>query len=82
MLDVRGTIGREGQRGLFSATGLNTGLVVCADDVIIGTQWSTLPDALIKDRGWVRLLQHIQRLGPESRQEERGLLQVCRAGTG
>jgi hypothetical protein len=33
---------------LFSAAGLNTGLFVCADDVIIGTQWNALPDALIK----------------------------------
>jgi hypothetical protein len=48
MLDVRGTIGRRRQRRLFSAAGLNTGLFVCADDVIIGTQWSVLPDALVK----------------------------------
>ena len=27
---------------------MNTGLFVCADDVIIGTQWNALPDALIK----------------------------------
>jgi hypothetical protein len=47
MLDLRGAIGRWRQRRLFSA-GLNTGLFVCADDVIIGTQWSALPDALIK----------------------------------
>ena len=33
---------------MFSAAGLNTGLFVCADDVIIGTQWNALPDALIK----------------------------------
>ena len=48
MLDVRGTIGRRRQRRLFSAAGLNTGLFVCADDVIIGTQWSALPDTLVK----------------------------------
>jgi len=48
MLDVRGTIGRRRQRRLFSAAGLNTGLFVCADDVIIGTQWNALPDALVK----------------------------------
>jgi hypothetical protein len=28
--------------------GLNTGLFVCADDVIIGTQWNALPEALVK----------------------------------
>ena len=27
---------------------MNTGLFVCADDVIIGTQWNGLPDALVK----------------------------------
>ena len=27
---------------------MNTGLFVCADDVIIGTQWSALPDTLVK----------------------------------
>ena len=48
MLDVRRVIGRPRQRRLFSAAGLNTGLFICADDVIIGTQWSALPDALIK----------------------------------
>jgi len=48
MLDVRRAIGRRRQRRLFSVAGLNTGLLVCADDVIIGTQWSARPDALIK----------------------------------
>ena len=48
MLDVRRAIGRRRQRWLFSAAGLNTGLFVCADDVIIGTQWSALPDTLVK----------------------------------
>ena len=48
MLDVRRAIGRRRQRRLFSAAGLNTGLFVCADDVIIGAQWSALPDALVK----------------------------------
>src|SRR5207244_12864082 len=43
MLDVRRAIGRRRQRRLFSA-----GLFVCADDVIIGTQWSALPDTLVK----------------------------------
>ena len=33
---------------MFSAAGLNTGLFVCADDVIIGTQWHALPDTLVK----------------------------------
>ena len=47
-LDVRRAIGRRRQRRLFSAAGLNTGLFVCADDVIIGTQWSALPDTLVK----------------------------------
>jgi hypothetical protein len=41
MLDVRRAIGRQRER---RSTGLNTGLFVCADDVIIGTQWSALPD--------------------------------------
>ena len=27
---------------------MNTGLFVCADDVIIGSQWNALPDALVK----------------------------------
>src|ERR1700674_810831 len=48
MLDVGGAIGRRRQRRLFSAAGLNTGLFVCADDVIIGTQWSALPDTSVK----------------------------------
>ncbi len=48
MLDVPRAIGRRRQRRLFSAAGLNTGLFVCADDVIIGTQWSALPDTLVK----------------------------------
>ena len=48
MLDVGGAIGRQRQRRLFSVAGLNTGLFVCADDVIIGTQWSALPDTLVK----------------------------------
>src|SRR5260370_33833299 len=43
MLDVRGTIGRRRQRRLFSAAGLNTGLFVCANDVIIGTQLERPP---------------------------------------
>ena len=47
MLDVRRAIGRQRQRQL-SAAGLNTGLFVCADDVIIGTQGSALPDTLVK----------------------------------
>ena len=48
MLEVREAVGRWRQRRLFSAAGLNTALFVCADDVIIGTQWSALPDALVK----------------------------------
>ena len=27
---------------------MNAGLFVCGDDVIIGTQWSALPDAFVK----------------------------------
>ena len=27
---------------------MNTGLFICADDVIIGAQWNALPDALVK----------------------------------
>ena len=48
MLDVCGAIGRQWQGRLFSAAGLNTGLFVCADDVLIGTQWNALPDTLVK----------------------------------
>src|SRR5260370_13145462 len=48
MLDVRRAIGRRRERRLFSAAGLNTGLFVCADDGIIGTQWSALTDTLVK----------------------------------
>ena len=48
MLNVGRAIGRQRQCQLFSAAGLNTGLFVCADDVIIGTQWSALPDTLVK----------------------------------
>src|SRR6202022_2845933 len=44
MLDVCGAIGRQWQGRLFSAAGLNTGLFVCADDVLIGTQGNALPD--------------------------------------
>ena len=38
MLDVRRAIGHQRQRRLFSAADLNTGLFVCADDLIVGTQ--------------------------------------------
>ena len=48
MLDVGRAIGRRRQRRLFSAAGLNTGLFVCADDVIIGNQWSALSDTFVK----------------------------------
>src|ERR1700676_355513 len=48
MLDVGGAIGRQRQRRLFSAAGLNTGLFVCADDVLIGTQWNALSGRLAK----------------------------------
>lgn len=48
MLDVGRAIGRQRQRRLFSAAGLNTGLFVWGDDVFIGTQWSALPDTLVK----------------------------------
>ena len=48
MFDMHRAIGSRRQRWLFSAAGLNTGLFVCADDVVIGTQWSALPDALVK----------------------------------
>jgi len=48
MFNVGGAIGRQRQRRLFSAASLNTGLFVCADDVIIGPQWSALPDTLVK----------------------------------
>jgi len=48
MLDVGRAIGRRRQRRLFSAAGLNTGLFVCAEDVIICTQWSALLDTLVK----------------------------------
>jgi hypothetical protein len=41
-------MGRRRQRRLFSTAGLNTGLFVCAEDVIICTQWSALPDTLVK----------------------------------
>ena len=43
-----GAVGRQRQGRLFSAAGLNTGLFVCADDVVIGTQWNALPDTLVK----------------------------------
>src|SRR5260370_15836324 len=52
MLDVCRAIGRRRQRRLFSAAGLNTGLFLCAKDVIIGTQWSALPHTLVKIQGW------------------------------
>src|ERR1700693_4929260 len=48
MLDVRRAIRRRRQRRLFSAAGLNTGLFVCAGDVIICTQGGPLPDTLVK----------------------------------
>ena len=65
MLDVRGTIGRSRQRRLFSAAGLNTGLFVCADDVIIGTQWSALPEALIKIEDGSSLLGKVRIAGED-----------------
>ena len=47
---ARGTWGdwAPAAKSVASAAGLNTGLFVCADDVIIGTQWSALPDTLVK----------------------------------
>ena len=48
MLDARGAIGRQRQRRLFSATGLNAGLFVGRDDVVIGAQWSAFPNTLVK----------------------------------
>jgi hypothetical protein len=68
MLEGRGAIGRRRQGRLFSAAGLNTGLFVCADDVIIGTQWSALPDALVKieDRSGFASKVRIAGLDPAS----------------
>ena len=48
MLDARRAIGCRRQRRLFPAAGLNTRLFVCGDDVIIGTEWSALPETFIK----------------------------------
>ena len=48
VFDARRAVGCRRQRWLFPATGLNTRLFVCGDDVIIGVQWSALPDAVVK----------------------------------
>jgi len=48
MLNAHRTVGRRRQRRLFSAAGLNTGLLVCGDDVVVSAQWSALPDAFVK----------------------------------
>ena len=48
VFDARRAVGRRRQRRLFPAAGLNTRLFVCGDDVIVGAQWSTLPDAFVK----------------------------------
>jgi len=48
VLDACRPVGRRRQRRLFPAAGLNTRLFVCGDDVVIGAQWSALPDALVK----------------------------------
>ena len=36
------------QSRLFPPTSLNAGLFVCGNDVVVGTQWSALPNALVK----------------------------------
>jgi hypothetical protein len=65
MLDVGRAIARQWKRRLFSAAGLNTGLFVCADDVIIGPQWSALPDTVGKDRGWGRFCGKVRIAGKD-----------------
>jgi hypothetical protein len=48
MLDSGGAVRSGGQRRLFSASSLNTGLLVRRDHEVIGAQWSALPNALVK----------------------------------
>jgi hypothetical protein len=48
MFDARRTVGRRRHRRLLPAAGLNTRLLICGDDVIVGSQWSALPDAFVK----------------------------------
>jgi hypothetical protein len=48
MLDLRGAVRRGRQRRLFSASSLNTRLLVRRDHEVISTQWSALPNALVE----------------------------------
>ena len=72
MLDVGGAIGRERQRRLFSAASLNTGLFVCADDVIHRHPVKRPPRHVGKDRGRVQLLRQ------STDREERSSFDVSR----
>jgi hypothetical protein len=58
-------LGAGGKRRLFSAAGLNTGLFICTDDVIIGTQWSTLLDALVKIEDGSRFASKVRIAGED-----------------
>ena len=51
MLDSHGAGGSRRQRRLFSASGLNAGLLVCGDHEVIGAQWARPPKCARTGRG-------------------------------
>ena len=48
VLDARGTMGSGRQGWLFPAAGLNAGLFVSGDDVVVSAQRSAFPDAFVQ----------------------------------
>lgn len=48
MLDAHGVLGCWRQGRLFTSARLNAGFFVRGNDVVIDSQWSTLPDAFVK----------------------------------
>src|SRR5260370_20118378 len=48
VLDANGTVGSGRQGGLFPAAGLNAGLFVGRDDVVVSAQRSAFPDAFVQ----------------------------------
>ena len=68
MLDPHWAVGHGRQSWLFTAALLNAGLFVRGNDVVIGTQWSTLPDALVKIEDGPGLVSEVRvaRKNPDS----------------
>ena len=48
VLDARRAVGRRRRRRLFAAAGLNAALCIGGNDVILGAQRSTLPNAFVQ----------------------------------